>query len=56
MHTDFVLNALEQALYAHARWDIDPPFDKGPPYVSIRYAERLAEAGIEPSTGSAGDA
>ena len=29
--------------------------DKGPQYVSIRYTERLLEAGIEPSVGSVGD-
>lgn len=52
MHTDFVLDALEQALY-----DRQPErdsslvhhSDRGSQYVSIRYSERLAEAGIEPS-------
>ena len=56
--TDFVLDALEQALYA--RRPVDPDrlvhhSDKGSQYVSIRYTERLAEAGIEPSVGSKGD-
>ena len=54
-HTDFVLDALEQALY-----DRQPEPDKslihhsdrGSQYVSIRYSERLAEAGIEPSVGN----
>lgn len=58
MHTDFVLDALEQALYAR-----QPPWsdqlvhhsDRGSQYVSIRYTQRLAEAGIEPSVGSKGD-
>jgi transposase InsO family protein len=58
MKTDFVLDALEQALY-----DRQPGLteglihhsDRGSQYVSIRYTERLAEAGIEPSVGSKGD-
>jgi transposase InsO family protein len=57
MTTDFVLDALEQALYARQP---DPDAlihhsDRGSQYVSIRYSERLAEAGIEPSVGSKGD-
>lgn len=55
-HTDFVLDALEQAL--HDRRPVDPMVhhsDRGVQYVSIRYTERLAEAGIEPSVGSVGD-
>ena len=57
-HASFVLDALEQAL--HDR----PPVkggglvhhsDRGVQYVSIRYTERLLEAGIEPSVGSVGD-
>ncbi|MEO7008176.1 MAG: IS3 family transposase, partial [Caldimonas sp.] len=56
--TDFVLDALEQAL--HARRPVGPHrlvhhSDKGSQYVSIRYTERLAEAGLEPSVGSVGD-
>ena len=58
MRTDFVLDALEQALF-----DRQPErdealvhhSDRGSQYVSIRYTERLAEAGIEPSVGSRGD-
>jgi transposase InsO family protein len=58
MRTDFVLDALEQALY-----DRQPErdsslihhSDRGSQYVSIRYSERLAEAGIEPSVGTKGD-
>ena len=29
--------------------------DRGSQYLSIKYTERLAEAGIEPSVGSVGD-
>ncbi|WP_291521689.1 IS3 family transposase [Acidithiobacillus sp.] len=58
MQTDFVLDALEQALYAR-RSQRDGTLvhhsDRGSQYVSIRYSERLAEAGIEPSVGSTGD-
>jgi putative transposase len=58
MHTEFVLDALEQALYARQP-DCDEGLihhsDRGSQYVSIRYTERLAEAGIEPSVGSKGD-
>lgn len=53
----FVLDALEQAL--HARCPIDGGLvhhsDRGAQYVSIKYTERLAEVGIEPSVGSVGD-
>ena len=57
MHTDFVLDALEQALYARQPelGDLIHHSDRGSQYVSIRYTERLAEAGIEPSVGSRGD-
>ena len=58
MHTDFVLDALEQALYARQP-ERDSSLihhsDRGSQYVSIRYSERLAEAGVEPSVGSRGD-
>jgi transposase InsO family protein len=54
--TDFVLDALEQALHARRRTDtLIHHSDRGVQYVSIRYTERLAEAGIEPSVGSVGD-
>ena len=58
MRTDFVLDALEQALYARQPQGDDALIhhsDRGSQYVSIRYSERLAEAGIEPSVGSTGD-
>lgn len=58
MQTDFVLDALEQALYARQPEREDGLVhhsDRGSQYVSIRYSERLAEAGIEPSVGSKGD-
>lgn len=58
MHTDFVLDALEQALYDRQPSTEDALIhhsDRGSQYVSIRYTERLAEAGIEPSVGSKGD-
>jgi putative transposase len=58
MRTDFVLDALEQALYSRQP-ERDGALvhhsDRGSQYVSIRYSERLAEAGIEPSVGSRGD-
>jgi len=58
MQAQFVLDALEQALH-----DRRPPqdaglihhSDRGSQYVSIKYTERLAEAGVEPSVGSVGD-
>ena len=57
MRTDFVLDALEQALYARQpeRNGLIHHSDRGSQYVSIRYTERLAQAGIEPSVGSRGD-
>ena len=57
-HAGFVLDALEQALHdrrpAHGGGLVHHS-DRGVQYVSIRYSERLAEAGIEPSVGSVGD-
>jgi putative transposase len=56
LRSDLALDALEQAL--HARPGIDHLVhhsDRGVQYLSIRYTERLAEAGIEPSVGSVGD-
>ena len=58
MRTDFVLDALEQALYARQPerdGTLIHHSDRGSQYLSIRYSERLAEAGIEPSVGSKGD-
>jgi putative transposase len=57
-HASFVLDALEQAL--HERRPVRGGglvhhSDRGVQYVSIKYTERLAEAGIEPSVGSVGD-
>jgi putative transposase len=56
--TGFVLDALEQAL--HDRHPVEGGSlvhhsDRGVQYVSIKYTERLAEAGVEPSVGSVGD-
>lgn len=58
MHASFVLDALEQALAARrpfARSGLIHHSDRGSQYVSIKYTERLVEAGIEPSVGSVGD-
>ena len=57
MQTDFVLDALEQALHDRQpdRGSLTHHSDRGSQYVSIRYIERLSEAGIEPSVGSRGD-
>jgi transposase InsO family protein len=55
---DFVLDALEQALCDRRpkrQGGLVHHSDRGVQYVSIRYTERLAEAGIEPSVGSVGD-
>jgi putative transposase len=55
---EFVLDALEQALHERqplAKDGLVHHSDRGSQYVSIRYTERLAEAGIEPSVGSIGD-
>ncbi|WP_240376724.1 IS3 family transposase [Acidocella sp. MX-AZ02] len=55
-HTGFVLDALEQAL--HQRRPVGGLVhhsDRGSQYVSIKYTERLRDAGIEPSVGSVGD-
>lgn len=55
--TGFVLDALEQALHARrpAESGLIHHSDRGVQYVSIKYTERLAEAGIEPSVGTVGD-
>jgi len=58
MDTGCVLDALEQALYARQPGrdsGLIHHSDRGSQYVSIRYSERLAEAGIEPSVSSKGD-
>ena len=57
-HTGFVLDALEQALHDRRpihRGGLVHHSDRGSQYVAIKYTERLAEAGIEPSVGSVGD-
>jgi len=56
LRTDLALDALEQALYARPDTDrLVHHSDRGVQYLSIRYTERLAEAGVEPSVGSVGD-
>jgi putative transposase len=57
-HASFVLDALEQAI--HDRRPVRGGglvhhSDRGSQYLSIKYTERLAEAGVEPSVGSVGD-
>jgi putative transposase len=57
-HASFVLDALEQALHKRRpqrHGGLIHHSDRGSQYVSIKYTERLAEAGIEPSVGSVGD-
>jgi len=56
LRTDLALDALEQALYSRPNSDrLVHHSDRGVQYLAIRYTERLAEAGIEPSVGSVGD-
>lgn len=56
MRTDLVLDALEQALWARRDTDgLVHHSDRGSQYLSIRYSERLAAAGVVPSVGSRGD-
>jgi putative transposase len=58
LRTDFVLDALEQAIYdrrAAGVTELVHHSDRGTQYLSMRYTERLAEAGIAPSVGSRGD-
>jgi len=58
LRTDFVLDALEQAIYERRSagvTDLVHHSDRGTQYLSMRYTERLAEAGIAPSVGSRGD-
>jgi transposase InsO family protein len=59
MRTDFVLDALEQAIHARghdALTSLVHHSDQGVQYLSMRYTDRLADAGIAPSVGSRGDA
>ena len=56
MKTELVLDALEQALWARKnRFELIHHSDRGSQYLSIRYTERLAEAGIIASVGTTGD-
>ena len=56
MHAELVLDALEQALWSRSEIKgVVHHSDRGSQYLSIRYSERLAEAGAEPSVGSVGD-
>ena len=58
LRSDLALDALEQALYDRPIIQAEPLVhhsDRGVQYLSIRYTERLAQAGIEPSVGSTGD-
>lgn len=56
LHTDLVLDALEQALWARRKFEgLIHHSDHGCQYLSIRYTERLIEANIEASVGSTGD-
>ncbi len=57
LRSDLALDALEQALYARPESDeLVHHSDRGVQYVSIRYTDRLAQAGIEASVGRVGDA
>ena len=59
MRTDFVLDALEQAIYARRAQTTSGLVhhsDRGSQYLSMRYTERLAAAGMAPSVGRQGDA
>jgi putative transposase len=58
LRADFVLDALEQAIYGRCDdtvGDLIHHSDRGSQYLALRYTERLADAGIEPSVGSRGD-
>jgi putative transposase len=60
MSTQLVLDALEQAIWTRTRTGAElesvvAHSDRGSQYTSLRYGERLAEAGISPSVGSVGD-
>ena len=60
MTTTMVLDAIEQAIWTRAREgifdlkDVVHHTDRGSQYTSIRFSERLAEAGIQPSVGAVG--
>ena len=59
LRADFVLDALDQAIYERCGEEVGDLIhhsDRGSQYLAMRYTERLADAGIEPSIGSRGDA
>jgi len=58
LRTDFVLDALEQAIHARGGGlaHLVHHSDQGTQYLSMRYTDRLSDAGIAPSVGSRGDA
>jgi transposase InsO family protein len=56
MHTELVLDALEQSLWSRSgAKGVVHHSDRGSQYLSIRYTERLTQAGVKPSVGSVGD-
>lgn len=56
MRAELVLDALEQAIWSRSGIEgVVHHSDRGSQYLSIRYSERLAEAGAQPSVGSVGD-
>jgi transposase InsO family protein len=56
MHAELVLDALEQALWSRSRVEgVVHHSDRGSQYLSIRYSQRLAEVGAQPSVGGVGD-
>src|SRR5579864_7171709 len=58
LRTDFVFDALDQAIYARCGDDIGDLIhhsDRGSQYLAMRYTDRLTDAGIEPSVGSRGE-
>ena len=56
LRTDLVLDALEQALWSRRERDgLIHHSDRGSQYLSVRYTDRLTQAGIEASVGSVGD-
>jgi transposase InsO family protein len=59
LRTDFVLDALDQAIYERCGEDVGDLIhhsDRGSQYLAMRYTDRLTDAGMEPSVGSRGDA
>ena len=55
LRTQLVLDALNMAIGQRRPKDVIHHSDRGSQYLSIKYTERLTEAGIEPSVGSVGD-